>query len=680
MATIGNLLVNLGAETADFHKSMNQATRKMQSTQAQTNKHLSRMERGFTKFKKIAKSSLGVLAGGALVGAAARGLQQTAANISQLVNKAQGLDSTVAELTALQHAASLTNADTKALTDSATELQIRLGEFVTEGGGPAAEMLEKLDLNAQKLIKQPLPEQMATIADEVAKMESASEQAAVASAFLSDEGVEKLLPMLQQGGEAFRNATSEVDRFGTALTTKGAQAVEDMVDDGRRLGEAWSGLWRQITVRAAPALEWLAEKATWLLTKFTQAFTRIDDVWHSLLASIAKGANHIVFAVKASWVKIQSSFGNAIDEMKKRYADFLDFVAQGQEKIPGVGEGMAANTRNFASKMRLDATRSQQNRGDETAARMQELREERERSINAIDNVTRAQLDLNQSTKAGDTNLEALTKSQKQANEARAKAVEHSDAMARAFDMIEGQFEDLEKAEARQIAGLQEMDSQTREVSTTMDEAWAKAIRQFEDLENKGTSMGDTLKNAVSGWASDFSRSLNDLLWQADTTFDEILKSFGRMITRMVIQKQVVQPVMQSFGMTSNAKGNVFQGGEVQAFAQGGVISQPTVFPMKDGAGVMGEAGPEAVMPLQRTSGGELGVKAESGGQMPPIEVNIYGGSGDAEVEQGQNDQGGPSLDVFLDGAMAEKAADPGSKFRRSLDSSTNVKSASAVN
>ncbi|CAI8830464.1 Phage tail tape measure protein [Pseudomonas sp. IT-P2] len=67
------------------------------------------------------------------------------------------------------------------------------------------------------------------------------------------------------------------------------------------------------------------------------------------------------------------------------------------------------------------------------------------------------------------------------------------------------------------------------------------------------------------------------------------------------------------------AKGGAWSGG-VQMFSNGGaftngVVSKPTAFGMAGGqTGVMGEAGPEAIMPLTRTAGGQLGVRAISGG------------------------------------------------------------------
>jgi len=55
------------------------------------------------------------------------------------------------------------------------------------------------------------------------------------------------------------------------------------------------------------------------------------------------------------------------------------------------------------------------------------------------------------------------------------------------------------------------------------------------------------------------------------------------------------------------ALGGAFdRGKEMMAFAKGGILNQPTLAPMA----LMGEAGPEAVMPLSRSASGELGVKA----------------------------------------------------------------------
>ncbi len=79
-------------------------------------------------------------------------------------------------------------------------------------------------------------------------------------------------------------------------------------------------------------------------------------------------------------------------------------------------------------------------------------------------------------------------------------------------------------------------------------------------------------------------------------------------------------------GATASAKGNVFNSGNVQAFADGGaftngIVSKPTLFPMANGGtGLMGEAGAEAIMPLRRDGSGRLGIDAQG---MAGSTVNI---------------------------------------------------------
>ncbi|MAA98668.1 MAG: tail tape measure protein [Stappia sp.] len=61
------------------------------------------------------------------------------------------------------------------------------------------------------------------------------------------------------------------------------------------------------------------------------------------------------------------------------------------------------------------------------------------------------------------------------------------------------------------------------------------------------------------------------------------------------------------------AKGGAFDpSGEITAFAKGGVVDRATVFPFAKGIGLMGEAGPEAIMPLRRGRDGRLGVSAHA--------------------------------------------------------------------
>jgi phage-related minor tail protein len=119
---------------------------------------------------------------------------------------------------------------------------------------------------------------------------------------------------------------------------------------------------------------------------------------------------------------------------------------------------------------------------------------------------------------------------------------------------------------------------------------------------------------------------------------DGMLRSFTDMIRKMIAEALAAK-ILKSLlgedfgsggalggllgGLFGSAKGNAFSGGRLIPFAHGGIVDRPTVFPMAQGAGLMGEAGPEAVLPLARTAGGDLGVNVASEKQQDSIENNV---------------------------------------------------------
>ncbi|MFN3936649.1 MAG: phage tail tape measure protein [Gemmobacter sp.] len=83
-------------------------------------------------------------------------------------------------------------------------------------------------------------------------------------------------------------------------------------------------------------------------------------------------------------------------------------------------------------------------------------------------------------------------------------------------------------------------------------------------------------------------------------------------------------------GLMPFEKGGAFSQGRVMPFAQGGVVTSPVMFPMRGGRGLMGEAGPEAILPLARGPDGRLGVQAGGAGGRP---VNVVMNIRTADVE-----------------------------------------------
>lgn len=121
-----------------------------------------------------------------------------------------------------------------------------------------------------------------------------------------------------------------------------------------------------------------------------------------------------------------------------------------------------------------------------------------------------------------------------------------------------------------------------------------------------------------------------------------------------------------SFGFgdyNMNATGGAFNNG-VKYFAKGGVVDRATMFGMRNGMGVMGEKGPEAILPLRRTGSGDLGVRAEA---VPSnVIVNIVNqGGGEVEQRESTNANGERILDIIILSKVKEGFAN--GAFDRSL-------------
>ena len=93
------------------------------------------------------------------------------------------------------------------------------------------------------------------------------------------------------------------------------------------------------------------------------------------------------------------------------------------------------------------------------------------------------------------------------------------------------------------------------------------------------------------------------------------------------------------------ANGDVFSGAGISAYS-GSVVDKPTVFPFARGTGLMGEAGPEAILPLKRNAQGKLGVAAENSGQSGS---NVY------------------NISVTVQSSKDEKPADVGDKVATAI-------------
>jgi lambda family phage tail tape measure protein len=185
-----------------------------------------------------------------------------------------------------------------------------------------------------------------------------------------------------------------------------------------------------------------------------------------------------------------------------------------------------------------------------------------------------------------------------------------------------------------------------------------KSAEAYAKVKTQADAYGEALNSVASSASSTLTTGLTDILDGTKSVgqgFQDMSKMIIRAVEEAIIKMLIVQPIIQSLksslsggfsiaslfggggGITPSAHGNIFDAGNVVPFARGGVVSQPTVFPMAQGMGLMGEAGPEAVMPLRRGPDGNLGVMARDGGGSVSIgdtNIVINGQRTDGEIEQ----------------------------------------------
>lgn len=174
------------------------------------------------------------------------------------------------------------------------------------------------------------------------------------------------------------------------------------------------------------------------------------------------------------------------------------------------------------------------------------------------------------------------------------------------------------------------------------------------ELDEISVAIGNTLSNSISG--------LVDVIFTAKSSFKDFAADFLSNLAKMILQLQIMKAMKAStfFGQFF-AKGGAFAG---NTGLPQGVYDRPTMFPMSGtgtrffanggvfgsrGTGVLGEAGPEAIMPLRKTQGGQLGVQASAS----PVNIEIINNAGvEVSAASTDNEDGTRNITVMIEKTM----------------------------
>jgi len=457
---------------------------------------------------------------------------------------------------------------------------------------------------------------LSDIADKLKDLENPAERAAVVTSMFGDRIGQKLIPLLSQGRDGLVAMTAEALRFGTIASPELIAKADEAADKVAALTSSFTAFANNLTASVAPAI-----------------------------VSVIDGLNRLAFGM--SGAERRSLLQTQIAQAEREVANL-------EQRMQGLAPGAQMDIR--ASQLRRGQNELEQLRGQLSVleAQMEGQRAQAERILNP-----RGQNELYgpplppgyrfPGTGTGNAPRAATGRDpfadtlREQQSLLRANETAYERYQRQLVELAELQ-DRLTEAEQRglEVNGVRVRALTTEELARSTERFASeleRAERQTERTDRMGAQMGMT-----------FSSAFEDAILQS-RKFSDILKAVEQDIARIILRTAVTGPaaeaiagavsggvksIMTSFSspntqstnaalasgpVSSNgaalpyADGGAFYNGRVIPFASGGLVSSPTMFPMAEGMGLMGEAGPEAIMPLQRGADGKLGVRAAGGGQ-----------------------------------------------------------------
>src|SRR5215831_16936022 len=215
------------------------------------------------------------------------------------------------------------------------------------------------------------------------------------------------------------------------------------------------------------------------------------------------------------------------------------------------------------------------------------------------------------------------------------------------------------------------------QIATELKGLYPDVATALSSVEAQGIRVNNAFKGMSGSIESTLTNDLTDIAYGAKSAgdaFTDMANQIIRAIEQMIIKIMIVEPLMRSLqsafsgginlsglgfnpiaGAARSAHGNVFAGGRIIPFAQGGVVDSPSIAPMA----LFGEAGPEAIVPLKRGPDGNLGIAASGGGRGVNVTVNVHNAPTGVQSQRSRVDpNGNVAVDVMLKKAIDAATAD----------------------
>jgi len=611
MSLLGLLNIKLLAETAQFNSAMDKAAAKAIG-------NMNSISRAARQYLPIITSALSVTA-------ASLEFKRILDDADQIAKLSQKLGIGVESLSVYQHAAKLAGFELEALANGVARLS-RNASDAADGLAKPRQAFESLgiEVNDTNGNLRAADDLLLDIADKFSTMADGTRKAALAQELFGRSGV-ALIPFLNEGRKGIQKIREEAERFGIVLDSKTAKEAEEFNDNMTRLKAIMDGLFLSIAKSVLP-----------ILVEYTDQIVKGDEQTGKLAHRSEVFANTLLTVF--SFLKIAGA------ELKKFSIVTGDTLAV-IDKLTGDG-----SFRDSVSGPGINAIRYHKEIGAIIKKSAEDLKNVSNNTNQEIEALWQKHWDRMAGIPEASGTAPAAVAQYQDIGEEFKRLMEEGDKLKESLrSPLEQLLDDQEHLNELMSSGAIDQETYNR--------AAEKMISVYDKQTEAIKKTDSTMRDLGATFSSEFENAIIEGKKASD-----VFNALAEDIARIALRKAVLDPIFGGIfggsgggGFLSNffgsARGNVFHNGALTRFATGGVIGSPVAFPMPGGRrGLAGEAGPEAIIPLMRTSGGDLGVKADMGGRTV---VNVYVPPGSNVREDRQDDGGIERINIYIDEMVA---------------------------
>lgn len=630
-------------------------------------KSAKQMENAFASASSVISSSLKGLASAFSVGAISNMVRSSIDAADAMAKLSSRTGESVENLSKLTYAGSLADVSVDDLQTSMVRLNRVMGE-AKDGSSEAQKALARFGIESSDSVGQAFEK----IAE---RIKNTSDESLIASASsdVLGKSFANLLPLLKGGAEGLKSAGDEAERLGVVFSTETTQAAEKFNDNMSRLQAAMVGIANQTSVSLLPLLNELSSslvsvakegdgvkssfdplaetfRALIILTgNFKYAF---ETLGISIAGTGAQLSSFLTGGVRA-FQSTREIFSGVLDanrmdfdawekrimSAKSQVYDFSNYSneGRGRERVAASGDGILPAEPNSPKTKKGGVAKAI----DDGQRLVEQLRDQ-VRATQDLSNVEKLELAIAdgkyKTASAGNIELargyaqvlDNIQATKEAATEEAEAWRERLSVLAEGERVFAATRTPMEALDAELLNLVSLLDAGAISMDT-FGRAASMAGENFLKINDQVKETEDVLNEFAQSGARNIQSAFADFLFDPfKDGMQGMLQSFGNIIKQMIAQAVAADLTKRIFGdlsqgglgtgwlgslgkLFTNADGGVYNSQSLSQYS-GQVVSQPTFFAFAHGAAVAGEAGPEAILPLERNASGKLGVRASGGG------------------------------------------------------------------